>query len=395
LIALTAMPMARFYDAPKLATVLWVLALNFLLIPFAAPRLSLLRREMAFPTLFRIIVGAAFLGPIVSISTAASGLGPLSLALGSLAMNLATVVLALWLVPRRVPFGLGSQSWHRVFGFGIRSSAAAFVTQLGMNAGNLIIGRALGFTALGLYSRAQGLVNLFSQQVMSSIASVAFPAYAQLIRSGRDTGAPYLRTCGLITGIAWPFFAFLGLMAHPIIQAMFGDQWAAAVPLVRILAVGGLIYHALPLAGPLLVAAGRIDLMLRGEVVIQGGRIVLLVLAAFHGLEAVCLAQVVTYALYVLVYRHYLLPILDIRITEVLKAHRGSAMLMVCTMIGPVLVAAEVGLEPERSWFSLFLAAGLAAVGWITGVFAVRHPLCHELQLGYAKVRGFIGDRNV
>jgi O-antigen/teichoic acid export membrane protein len=393
LIALGAVPIAHFYNEPGLTTVLWVLTLSLLAIPLAAPRLALLRRDMAFPALFRINVGAATVGPIVSVTTAASGFGPISLALGSVAVNVTTVALTFWNCPRRIPVGTGSQSWGRVFDFGIRSSATSLVTQMGMSAADLIIGRALGFTALGLYSRAIGLIRLFNQQVMGSVFSVALPAFAALIRTREDARAAYLRACSLITGIAWPFFAFLGLMAYPIVRAMFGDQWDEAVPPARILAAGGLVFHTLPLAGPVLLSVGRVDLMLRGEVMIQAGRILFIVLGALHSLEAVCVAQVGSFVLYVFIYCRGMLPLLDTSFGEVLRANLCSAVLTGLTMIGPVLVAFGLGLEPERPWLSLLMAAGLGAFGWVTGLFALRHPLKDELELGFIKACGLIHAR--
>lgn len=394
LIGLGAPLIADFYDQPELTEVFWVLALTFLLIPWAAPRLALLRRDMAFAALFRIRVGAAIVGPIVSITMAAWGYGAMSLAMGSVATGIATVALTLWYGPRRVPMGLGTSEWGRVFGFGIRASASAFITQTGMNSADLIIGRVLGFAALGLYSRAFGLLNLFNQRVMSAIASVAFPAFAALGRARGNAEAAYLNACGLITGVAWPFFAFLGLMAYPVIRGMFGDQWDDAVPLARILAVGGFIYHSLPLAAPVLISTGRIELMLRAESLIQAGRIVLIILGALHSLEAVCVAQVVAYGLHVFIYRHYVLPLLDTSYLKVLRATLRSAMLTVCTMIGPILVTVALGLEPENPWLSLLLAGGLAALGWLAGAFAIRHPLWHELALGYGKARGLVPARD-
>src|SRR5262249_53990254 len=86
-------PMARFYHAPELATVLSILSCGFFLVPFGSPALGLLRRELRFETLYGIVTTASLVKAVVSITLAFIGFGPASIAWGAVMGTLST---SLW-----------------------------------------------------------------------------------------------------------------------------------------------------------------------------------------------------------------------------------------------------------------------------------------------------------
>jgi len=397
ILAVSSGYIADFYDDQRIQPVLWVLSVNLLLLPWTAPRLSLLRRDMRFDKVVQIQIFAAVAGPAVSISCAAFGMGPMALALGALGTTVAMVLLAVWFLPKPAAWGLGLGAVRKVMSFGWRSATTALVSQTGVNAAELIIGRVIDLTSLGLYSRAIGLMNMFNHKFMGAISAVAFPHFSALSRERADLGAAYLRACALVSGIAWPFFIFAGLMAHPLVGAMFGDQWYGSVPLIRILVVGGLLYHLIPFPGPTLLSLGRVDLMLRGEIITQATRIVLVLIGAFYGLEAVCVAYVVTIGIKTEVYRRLLLPLLEKKVVDVLRTAAPSLLLAVLASVGPLSAVLIFGLEPREPWLPLLLAGPISGVSWLGGVYLLEHAWKKEvttvlLRLGGLARRGAFGQ---
>ena len=66
--------------------------------------------------------------------------------------------------------GLGLSQWRPVTHFGIRKTAETVMNQLGAAAPDFVIGRMLGLAQVGLFSRGSGLVRMFRQNVMGSVA---------------------------------------------------------------------------------------------------------------------------------------------------------------------------------------------------------------------------------
>ena len=67
---------------------------------------------------------------------------------------------------------------------------------------------------------------------MDGVSPVVLPAFAASDRAGENLKALYLTATSNLLAIAWPFFTVQALMAFPIINLLFGDQWDAAAPLL-------------------------------------------------------------------------------------------------------------------------------------------------------------------
>ena len=81
---------ASLYGDLRMASILRVVSLNLLLLPFCGIALSLLRREMRFGQLLWVNILAAVVGFVATIGLAAYGFGPESLAWGIVACNAVT-----------------------------------------------------------------------------------------------------------------------------------------------------------------------------------------------------------------------------------------------------------------------------------------------------------------
>jgi hypothetical protein len=154
---------AYFYSEDGLRTGIAVFVTSFLriIIPFSATISALLRREMAFDVLAWCNLAAVFIMPATSIVLAALGWSYLSVLIGSVIGQAALVVLLITVCR----YGLRVfvpclDGWRDVIGFGAYSSAVAIINVVHDAAPQLILGRILDFTAVGLYSRAAGAAQL-------------------------------------------------------------------------------------------------------------------------------------------------------------------------------------------------------------------------------------------
>jgi len=243
---------------------------------------------------------------------------------------------------------------------------------------DLILGRFLGFQAVALYSRAQGLIYLFHRDMMNAVRKVAFPAFAQAVRENKDLLKDYLLSVNYITVFAWPFYAFLGLYAAPIVRLMFGDQWDASIPLVRILVFAGAIGAFWNLWSNALLAMGHVNKTMRSELIVQPIRILLVFFAASISVEMTCYALIVIYVFQLLVSTHYLSQSIGLRLKELVLNNLNSFAVTVISMVIPVLcyVYLPAQFSPTQS---LLIGAITCVPSWLLGIFMVRHPICVEL----------------
>lgn len=379
---------AAFYQEPSLRVVLQILCINFLLLPFGSTINALLQRSLEFGPLYRINVGQQFVQSTLTVTLAAVGFGTISLAWGAVGGMVASVLGSLvWGRAYRVK-GLGLTRWRSIAHFGLHRTFSDVMVRVGIHAPDFIIGRMLGFTQVGLYSRGFGLINMFRQNVIAAIQAVAYPAFARSHRETNEAHLLFLKSLTYVSGIAWPFFAFSALMAFPIMRIMFGPQWDAAVPVLQLLAIAAFVGVPNFAFGQFFLVIGRVGLVTIATTVVQIVRVAALVVAAFYGLYAVAGSQILVSVFAVLLHCGLLLRYSAVSWPAIWKALRPSLIVTSSAMLGPVLVYALMPPSGHRVWIPLILSGASACAGWLFGVSALNHPLWLEFKHTFPRQRG-------
>lgn len=383
-----------FYGHPGVDQVTKVLSLVFVLMPFGTTTLSCIKREMEFGLLVRIQIAETAVRSISTVVLAYLGFSYMSMAWASVAA-MAVVVIAsvVWGGEYRVR-GFGLVDWKRVLHFGSNRTIADIVRQLGEQSANIVIGRMLGMAPAGFYSRGYGIVNMFRTNVIGTIGLVAFPAYAREHRTGNAAPWLFRKALVYVTGVSWPFFVFAALMAYPIIHIMFGNQWDASIPLMRWLCVAALVGTLSYQCNGLLVAVGRYREATRVQVQYELVRIALVVLAAFHSLQAVAASQVLVYLVAAWLYYRKLVRYDALRPGLLVAALLPSAALTLVTSMAPVAVLLFwPGLASEHYVAMFLVAAAGTGTAWLAGVFLLGHPLSAEIGNAMSLLRERIRSR--
>lgn len=255
-LAVLAVPLSIFYKNPGVRDVLWILALNFLLIPFGSTTQALLARDLRFDAIAKINVTAAVTSSTVSIGMAWRGIGFTSLAWGVVAAAAVTAFLCSFY---RRP-GL---SWWPSFGgmrdvakFGGYTTGTQIANEMVVGAPDLALAKLSGFESAGEFSRANGLAQAFQQTVLRGLWPVLVPYFSKAKREGQPLGGAYLVMVQCATAVGWPFFLMLAVLAHELVVILFGVAWLGSVNAVQMLALGGAVWVAFSFAIPALVAAG-------------------------------------------------------------------------------------------------------------------------------------------
>ncbi|WGG52989.1 oligosaccharide flippase family protein [Rugamonas sp. DEMB1] len=379
LLVLLAPALAGFYHQPALRAVLQLLALNVALVPYSAVALPLLRRRMRFAAIFSINLTHSLAQLGCSVALALLGFGALSLACGALAGTLAATCASLCCRPAGAALWPGRRGIAAVLRFGAYSTAGGLVDEAGVAAPELVIGRMIGVAEVGIFGKANGLLGLFNQAVTSAVSPVVFPLYAARARGGLDAKQAYLTTVAYITALAWPFFGFVGVMADALLDLLYGPQWRAAAPLIRVMCFSSAFYSMFSMARYLLVALGQVKAQAGLDAAAVPVRVAALLLAAPFGLYWVAWA-VVLGALYRgwLTYR-CLARLAGLRWGELLLAVARSAPLAALSCAGAALARHWPALPdgPAR----LALAGAAALLLWLLGIGLLRHPLAAEFAL--------------
>jgi len=373
---------ARFYDAPEMAGLMRIVALNFLVLPFCSISLSLLRRDMKFKALLYVSLGALLLSTAVTLGLAWAGYGPTSLAVGSVVGNVATGFGAWWARGRPALLRPGWREWRVVLNFGGQSAVTGIVTSVAMDINDLVVGKVLGFAPVAILSRAQGLMNMVHRDLMGAVRNVALPAFSQGHRDGVALEPVCIKATGYLIVVTWPFYALLSAYALEATRLLFGPQWDAAAALVPIFCATGAAVALVSIVPSALIAVGRIDLVTKFELTMQPLRIAITVFAVvtWQTVEAAAIAYLLSGVIGVplmLAIKHQAIKI-DFLATWV-EIRRA----IIATLIAVVPAIAHLAFGQRSDTGTLpvwqvMIAGALGIFGWVVALVATRHPLMQE-----------------
>ncbi len=248
-----------------------------------------------------------------------------------------------------------------------------------MQAPELLMGRYLGFAAVGLYNRGIGIAKIIEQFFSGATGWVMGAEVGNLHRSEQSLGDLVLKITDYTLIFCWPGLIFLALKADAIIWLLYGGAWLPAAPLVLALCIARGIQLIISQAPAIYEGTGAINLSLRNEIILQIASVGLLLIGVPYGLLAVAwlrvLLGIVVVAVHLSVFRRYA----DIGIRRLFFAIWRSG--AVALGFGGAL-AGLIALEPAGMPHSPLLLAGEAiimGVIYLVLVVIIRHPIAAEL----------------
>lgn len=371
-----------FYHDASLTQIVRIISVNFLILPFNSILISLLRREMNFSTLMRINVCAAVVATATTLGMAAAGMGTWSLAWGEIASNLTILTGVLLAGGARHLHRPRLLKWRAVLSFGGPVTLANIVTSVSMDINDLVVGKVLNFTQVAISSRAQGLMNLFNRDIMGTIRTVAYPAFARAHREGRALEQQFMASLVTVTAVAWPFYGFVALFPLEVLRVMFGPQWDMSAPLVPVFCLAGAFSALNGLIPTLMLAAGHSRLVSVADLIIQPVKAVSLSLVVYYYRDlmpftiAFAISAIVAVP-YFYAFKQTCLP------TDFSQLARCVArnLLLAGLSLAPSTVLVWFARQPGTALaLPLFFACVAATiVSWGGLLFALRHPLYLEL----------------
>lgn len=374
-------PASSFYAHEGLANIFTVLALNFVILPFGSPILSILKREMQFGRLAIVSVTNSIVQVSVTVATALAGESYMSMAWGSIAGNI-TNLLMLSLMRREYALLLPTNKGLRaVLSFGSKASSGSLVGQLGASGPDLILGKTLGFEAVANLSRAASLNNMILGKVNEIVGQVFFPAFAQGIRDGRAAATMYAESMRLISGIVVPLLGVLALLSQPLILFFFGPQWHEAAYLAIFLCLYQLIRTPVAFAGNALMAGGHAGTVLRCESITQGVGLGILALSIWFDLEQVVYFLLISRLVHFAIFSQALAKYYRLSPAQLVRSVAPSYTLLPGVLAGPaiVLILTHTGALVLPLAATLAIAGLLAAVGYALMLRLTQHPVRQEL----------------
>jgi O-antigen/teichoic acid export membrane protein len=254
---------AVLYRNDDVTGVLQALSVSFVISAVAIVQLALLTKELRFRALAAIEVTAAVISSGAAITAGVLGMGAYSLVLQTLSL-VAIMSVGAWIANSWRPSkAFDFEDIRSIWGYSSNLVGFNIVNYFTRNADNLLVGRYLGATSLGYYAMAYNVLLLPIRMVSLSIGRVIFPAYASVQDDKPRIARGYLRVTRVVATVAFPVLTGLIVLAEPLVDVVYGPEWAPAATVIMILVPVGLFQALLVLNGTIYQAVGRTDLQFR------------------------------------------------------------------------------------------------------------------------------------
>lgn len=259
LVAVAAPLAAAFFRVDALVPVLRALALVFPLQGVAVVAESLARRELRFRWLSVVDVTAYAVGyGVVGIALAYAGYGAWALVAAELVKVLARTAILLGGQHGRARPGWDTGAFRELMYFGGGFTVARIANYLAVQGDNLVVGRALGPAALGVYGRAYQLMAAPAAALGDVLDTVLFPAMARVQADRPRLAAAYRRAVAMVAAAVLPLSVVVVILAPEIIRVALGPRWSAAVLPFQVLATGMLFRTSYKMSDSLARATGSV-----------------------------------------------------------------------------------------------------------------------------------------
>jgi len=384
---------AAAFHEPDLSRVIRWLSLSLLIGALNATPQALLQRRMMFKSLaIRSLVAVAG-GGVVGITMALTGCGVWSLVGQHLtAAGIGTVVL--WTASGFRPgLNVSRRHFRDLFGFGVYIIGADLLAFLTQRWDRLVIGLFLSTQAVGFYDVAQRLLTVMTQVLTQTLSTVAFAAFSRLQQEKEQMRHALYTTTRLTSAIAFPAFLGMAVLAPELVRGLFGPGWEPSIPVMRVLALVGILQSVGFLTGGVMLACGKPSWRLAIMVLNLVVNVAAMLLAVRWGILAVAAAYAI---------RGFLLWPLSIAAVRILIGVDPRAYLQSLTaplVASLVMVAAVAAVQYAlggRGAVFLTLAAGImvGALTYVLAVYLLAPDLAGQVQELFRAARrgGTVGE---
>lgn len=262
-----AKPIAEFYGEPQVEPLFMVLSATFLVTAASTTQSALMHRAMAFRRVEIANMVAVVGASAIAVAAALAGWGAWAIILQLVANSVLFLVLLWHASSWRPRWTFSWSSLRGLSSFTTHNLGANLVHYFERNMDNLLIGRFLGPTSLGVYSISYNLMLYPVTRFAAPIHEVLFPLLARMQHDDARARRIWLRVTRLIAVLVSPSMVALIVVAPEFVHLLLGSKWSEATPLVQILAIAGLVYAVRVPATSVLLAKGEARALFRFSLV--------------------------------------------------------------------------------------------------------------------------------
>jgi lipopolysaccharide exporter len=337
---------AAFFDEPRAVGVIRALAVALFVSGLGAVHESRLRKHLDFRRRLTPELARALSKGTVAIALAVLGLGVWSLVWGQVASTVVATAIYWRISDWRPHLTWDPDIARHLIRYGLPMVGVSLGAMFLDNIDYLVIGRRMDAADLGFYTLGFRIPELVIISSCIVISQVLFPAYARLQDDHLALQAEYLAALRAVTLLTVPAGIGLALVAPEAVTVLYSQQWAATIPVTRLLAIYAVIYSLSFHAGDVFKAIGRPNILNLLTIVQLSFSVPVLWIAAGHTIVHVAGAMVGLITLLTVIRLTVAVKLLRIPVASLLEAVRPAILASIAMSVGVLTLGAVTPMAP-------------------------------------------------
>lgn len=230
-----------FFHTPQIRLLLYLVAGVAFVRGFINPMEVTFQKTLQFRKEFLFQGLLYFVDALVAVSVGFATRSEAAMIIASLASATLEVVLSFIIFKDRPRLAFDKEKFFKVVNRGKWITGAGVFSYAFQNIDNVVVGKFLGTTSLGFYQQAYSISTLPVSEVGQIFNKVTFPVYVRLSEEKVRLKNAFVKTAGVIFLLVLIFGLIIFLFSKPLILIFLGSKWLAIEPVLKVLAIFGIL----------------------------------------------------------------------------------------------------------------------------------------------------------
>jgi O-antigen/teichoic acid export membrane protein len=230
-----------FFSAPGSLNLLYLVAAVAFIRGFINPMEVFFQKKLEFMKVFMFQGGLYLVDAAVAVSLGLLTHSESAMIISMIVAATVEVILSFVLFTKRPKLRLEKEKFMKVIHMGKWITGAGIFSYIFQNIDNVVVGRFLGTANLGFYQQSYSISTLPVAGVGNIFSKTMFPIFVKMSDEISKLKSAFYKSLGAIFSIALIFGIVIFFFARPIILLFLGPNWLVVEPVLKILAVFGIL----------------------------------------------------------------------------------------------------------------------------------------------------------
>jgi PST family polysaccharide transporter len=278
---ITAPLIANFFHSPQSLILLHLIALAPLLRGFINPSVVKLQKDLLFGKDFRYRIIILVIDTITSITITYLTKNPVGIVIGLLTGIVIELVWSFFIIKPRPTLRIERTYVNVLFHRGKWATGSAIFDYLFYNADNIVVGRLLGTSALGIYQLGYSLAVIPVTEIGRVFLHVTAPVFVKIAGTPDRLRKAFWQTVTGVFLLSVPVTLFFLFFPH-FFLLLLGQKWSGIVTILPVLALLGLVKSVSNVPYALFVGVNKLEYSMISTLVTIVGLFALIVPLILH-----------------------------------------------------------------------------------------------------------------